>query len=107
MNPSLEGRQRTPPVLPSDPISPEEVFEPLAVLPPLFHRSCDHLRVRIPPMPRSAGIDDGAAVGEILKGSALRINPRIKRRAPRVGDDVDGRGRIRPGAHRPDELLEI
>src|SRR3981189_14343 len=44
----------------------------------------------VAPVPGPAGVDDGAAVGEIALGLALGLDARVERRAPGVVGDVDG-----------------
>src|SRR5262249_12479214 len=61
-------------------------------LPRLLRRRRIHLGKPVAPVPGAAGVDDGAAVGEVAGRLALGLDARIERGRPRVVDDVD-RGR--------------
>ena len=63
------------------------------------------LRELVAPVERPAGVDDGAAVGEIAYRLALGLDARIERRRPGLADDLDrGRG-VRTREQRPHHLL--
>ena len=79
----------------------------LAVLAALFERARDDLREAFAPMPGAARIDDGPAIGVVFDGAMSRIDPRVERRAPGIGDDVNRRGRVGAGAHRPNQLFQV
>src|SRR5262249_18951715 len=79
----------------------------LAILASFFQASGNRLRVYVAPVPRAASVDNGATIGEIFDRPALWFDPRVERRTPSVGNNVDRGGWIGPRAHRPDQLLEI
>jgi hypothetical protein len=63
---------------------------------------CIDLRKFVAPVPRTARIDDGAAVGEIALRLALGLDTRVEWRRPSIMNNVDrGRG-IGSGKHCPD-----
>src|ERR1039458_4246677 len=64
-------------------------------------------RVLVLPVERTAGIDDGSAVGKVALRLFLRRNRRIERCRPGVTDKIDRRHRVRARAYRPHQLFEV
>src|SRR3954453_17429077 len=85
----------------------EQMAEPLLREPALLRAGRAHLRKLVAPVPGAAGVDDGAAVGEVAGRLALGLDARIERGRQRIVDDVDRGGRIGARQHRPDQLLEV
>src|SRR5579864_2415747 len=83
-------------------------------MPELLQRNAALVRRRgidrgefVAPVPRPAGVDDGAAIGVIAHRLAFRLDARIQWRRPGIADDVDRGCRIGPRDQCPDHLLEI
>src|SRR5579864_8089207 len=83
-------------------------------MPELLQRNAALVRRRgidrgefVAPVPRPAGVDDGAAIRVIAHRLAFRLDARIQWRRPGIADDVDRGCRIGPRDQCPDHLLEI
>src|SRR6516225_6822061 len=61
----------------------------------------------VPPVPGSAGVDHGTAVGIVACRLGRRLDPRIERRRPGIVNNIDRSGRIGAGNQRPDDLLQV
>ena len=60
-----------------------------------------HDGILVLPVKRSAGVDNGPRVGKIALLLLPRWDGRIEGGRPRIRDDVDRSGGIRPRAHGP------
>ena len=68
-----------------------------------IRRVCD--RVVVLPVEGFAGVDDGAAVGDVAVGFLFRRQPWIGGGRPGAFDNIDGGRRVTSGAHGPNQLF--